>query len=118
MTKGFWKDYGAVEAKADFVNRDKLRFFGLQAPKLTMADIPATYDGLLASPFASLYGAQTWAEDWAELFTWARFAALGGELQVDLLDGAGTVQRTWRPLSNPRLGQRLAAVSTLFRQVE
>ena len=118
FTREIWQEYRKPVAGADFTQRAALRFFGLQAAALGWGDLPATYDALLASPFVSLYGSQSWAEDWAELFTWWRLAEAGGQLRIELLDAAGAPVRTWLPLENPRVRQRFAQVADAIRQVE
>jgi len=65
-----WKKYATPRPENDYPNRTKIHFYGLSGgPALDAADAPETYRELAYSPFASLYGSQSWAEDVADLFT-------------------------------------------------
>ncbi|MBI4678543.1 MAG: hypothetical protein HY748_13270 [Elusimicrobia bacterium] len=63
-----WDGYSKPRKDADFPLRAKLRFFGLGGePALEAKDAAELYAQLAASPFASLYGSQSWAEDAADM---------------------------------------------------
>lgn len=63
-----WKSYGQPLAEDDYSARSKLHFYGFGAPELDAAEAPAVCAQLAGSPFSSLYGSRSWAEDAAELF--------------------------------------------------
>ena len=65
-----WKNINKPRSDADYPERDKLRFYGLGGgPAIPAADAVRLYKGFVKSPFPSLYGSRSWAEDAAELFT-------------------------------------------------
>ena len=111
FTRDIWLDADHAAAQADFSLRSQLRFYGLQEPRLEFSQAGELFDQLLSSPFASIYGSQSWAEDWAELSTWYQFTRAGGKLRIQLVDKGGTVEKTWLPLDNPRVQAR-------FKQAE
>lgn len=63
-----WRSLSVPVEDADFPYREKLGFYGLDgAPVIEGREAPDLYEQLGASPFVSLYGSRTWAEDAAEL---------------------------------------------------
>ncbi|MFA6317562.1 MAG: hypothetical protein WC943_09095 [Elusimicrobiota bacterium] len=62
-----WEDYSKPRKDADFPLRSKLRFYGFGEPLIEPKDAVKLYFQLADSPFATLYGSQSWAEDAAEL---------------------------------------------------
>lgn len=70
FAKGVWEDYRTPVDSADFYEREMVTFYGFRSgPLLGRSRMPQLYEGLSGSPFVSLYGAASWAEDLAELFT-------------------------------------------------
>lgn len=63
-----WKDYAEPKATADYPLRSKLHFYGFGEPEIEAAQAGELCAQWAASPFASLYGSRSWAEDLAELF--------------------------------------------------
>ncbi|MDO8806227.1 MAG: hypothetical protein Q7R35_17560 [Elusimicrobiota bacterium] len=65
-----WKHFSIPQPAADYLLRDKITFYGLNnGPKIPFSEAPRLYAGLNGSPFPSLYGSMSWAEDFAELVT-------------------------------------------------
>ena len=63
-----WREYSLPKAAADYPLRTKLHFYGFGAPEIDAAQAGELCAQWAGSPFASLYGGRTWAEDLAELF--------------------------------------------------
>jgi hypothetical protein len=96
-----WQDYGKPLAADDYPARSKLHFYGFGAPELDAAEAPAVCAQLAASPFASLYGSRSWAEDAAELFVARHLTRdLGRPLRLIC---AG---KAYEPMSNPAVAGR------------
>jgi hypothetical protein len=96
-----WSSYDRPLPADDYPARSRLHFYGFGAPGLDAAEAPAVCAELAASPFASLYGSRSWAEDVAELF-------VARHLTRDLgrpyrLRCGGTV---FEPMSDPRVARR------------
>ena len=73
-----WSGYSVPYKRSDFHGRDLVTFYGLGGgPKIDITEAKYVYEGLKKSPFMSLYGSKSWAEDLAELAT---FAVLTGKL--------------------------------------
>jgi hypothetical protein len=71
FTSLVWSSYDKPLSEYDFPQRERVAFYGLGGgPKLEPDDAYAVYDALSRSPFASLYGSMSWAEDFAEYATW------------------------------------------------
>lgn len=67
-----WIDYSHADRKHDFPGRANITFYGFGGgPKVAIGEAMPLYRGLLGSGFVSLYGAKSWAEDLAELATFA-----------------------------------------------
>ncbi|MBI4802156.1 MAG: hypothetical protein HY796_06495 [Elusimicrobia bacterium] len=63
-----WRNYSLPKPENDYRLRGKITFYGLGGgPKLAFSEAPELYRGLAGSPFVSLYGSKSWAEDFAEL---------------------------------------------------
>ena len=70
FVNGIWKEYNIPTNENDFSLRDKITFYGLNnGPKLQIEAALAAYKQLADTCFVSLYGTQSWAEDFAELIT-------------------------------------------------
>ena len=66
FVKGVWDDYRQPAAPCDFPLRKSVTLYGLGGgPKIALADAPAAYRQMAGSPFVSLYGSSSWAEDLA-----------------------------------------------------
>jgi len=63
-----WAEYAKPRPAADYPLRTKLRFYGFGEPELEPAPASALCAQWAKSPFASIYGSRSWAEDFAELF--------------------------------------------------
>lgn len=63
-----WAAYSSPAPGSDYAGRTKLTFYGLGGdPKIPLAGAAELYNGLMGSPFVSLYGSKSMAEDLAEL---------------------------------------------------
>jgi len=96
-----WKEYFTPLKEYDFPERVRLHFYGFGAPELPASGAPAACAGLVRSPFASFYGARTWAEDAAELFVAYHLTRDLGRPYRELC--AGKVRE---PMADPRVRAR------------
>lgn len=86
-----WLEYSLPKPENDYPLRDRITFYGLGGgPRLSLNAARELYDGLARSPFPSLYGSKSWAEDFAELTAFGMITgALGQPYRVTLtLPGA------------------------------
>ena len=72
FTKNCWAGYNIPKGRFMFAKR--VSFYGMDKQKLKASEAVAVYKDLARSPFASLYGSMSWAEDLAELVTFYHIA--------------------------------------------
>ena len=91
LFRAAWVEYAVPRPEHNYALRNKITFYGLGGgPKLSLSAAPELYRGLAASPFPSLYGSKSWAEDFAELTAFGMITgALGQPYRITLaLPGA------------------------------
>ncbi len=65
-----WEELSLPKNRFNFKARKNVSFYGFKkGPKINISEAINTYKQLSSAPFASLYGAQSWAEDLAEFLT-------------------------------------------------
>ena len=70
FVQGIWEGYRKPLKKYEFANRENLTFYGVNdGPIINVTDAVMLYRQFANTPFVSLYGSQSWAEDFAELIT-------------------------------------------------
>lgn len=114
FTRGIWSDYDKPEIAARFTGRDKITFYGLSnGPKIKMGSALEVYGELLKSPFASLYGSLSWAEDFAEM---ASFYCITGRFKqpyrIIVKDKNG--EHTFEPLASETVQKRLELIKNII----
>lgn len=109
-----WSGYSRPLPARDFPGRGKVSFYGLGGgPKLGIAEAADLYRGLAGSGFASLYGAQSWGEDLADLATFSILTEkLGQPYAVTVISPGGSSRL--EPLSGPAGGR----AKTLLKYLE
>jgi hypothetical protein len=99
-----WDAWGAYDRPLpadDYPARSRLHFYGFGEPALAAAEGPEVCAQLAASPFASLYGSRSWAEDAAELFVGRHLTRDLGRPYRLLCGG-----KVFEPMSRPRVAER------------
>ena len=116
--KDIWKDYNRVQRGYRTSFTSLVSFYGLGAgPSLELADAPRIYTDLMDSPFGSLYGSMSWAEDLAELVTWYWMTEVLGEpYTITLSSGAegSRDNQSWSPMDNEGVRRRFQLLETEF----
>lgn len=108
FTAAIWADYNLPIAAYDFHYRSDLHSYGL-GPVQSKSLAPEIYRSLSTAPFASLYGSQNWAEDFAEAFTWLYINKyLNGNYRVNIISNSGAAENIFEfnPLQNPLFTDR------------
>ena len=105
-----WQSIKKPRPGADYPYRDKLHFYGFDGgPAIPAADAAKVYKALMTSPFPSLYGGRSWAEDAAELFTFYHLThALGQPYAIRV---AGQEPMTIEPM---KTGKALGRAQRLY----
>ncbi|MFH2204983.1 MAG: hypothetical protein ABIJ96_17880 [Elusimicrobiota bacterium] len=111
-----WDAYYRPKKGADYPLRGKLVFYGLgEGPQLRAAQAPKLYRQLEGSPFASLYGSQSWGEDVAELHVFYHITeVLRQPYAITVSDGKGG-SFIVEPMKNRRVRKR---AQWLFTQLK
>ena len=81
---------------------------------LPLAESPALYKALGASPFVSLYATASAGEDLAELVAWSSLSRLHIPLTVEVLDATGRAIVTVEPLKSPAVQARFAVADAVL----
>lgn len=112
--KGIWKEYRVPVPDADFALRKNASFYGFRGkPDLTYDQAMEIYNGMYDSPFVSLYGSMSWAEDFAELVAY-RYLLQKKKFSCEIVyirKGEEVVR--WRPADNPVIQFRLDRLSPM-----
>jgi len=69
FTKDIWSEYDKPKQIYDFSRREDISFYGF-GEKIDKTYAIEIFQALNNTPFSSLYASKTWAEDFAEGFTW------------------------------------------------
>jgi len=115
FTKGIWDGYSEPSKpyRKDF--RGDVTFYGLgNGPRLPLSDAPAVYRDLQETPFASLYGSMSWAEDYAELVTWHYMTEVLNQPYRILLNQGGEEIFRYSPMASDLVRLRLETISGLY----
>jgi hypothetical protein len=116
FTTSVWKSYAQPLAQYSIPDRDRLAPYGLGAA-LPLSTALDQYAALAATPFASLYGSASWAEDFAEAAAWTYLRdKLGIQYQVSLRL-AGREKARFVPGLIPGTEARQAALRGALDQV-
>jgi hypothetical protein len=81
---------------------------------IPLAESPALYKALGASPFVSLYATASAGEDLAELAAWSHLGRLNIPLTVEVRDATGRAVVTVEPLRSPAVQERLAVADAVL----
>ena len=113
--RGVWEEYGKPLATSGFSMRGNVTFYGLSGgPKIPAAGASELYRELSASPFATLYGSQSWAEDFADTFMAYHLAKKLREPFVVSVEKEGRTLFRYSPLESPRVKARLGYLEKLY----
>jgi hypothetical protein len=111
FTDEVWSEYWVPGPSVDFSFQPDLQFYGLgDRPKLANTQMDQVYEALAHTPFASLYGSTSWAEDFAEFVTFYYLVhGLGAHYSIDVMRGGVTVL-TYPPMDSLIVAQRAALI--------
>ena len=112
FTEGIWRGYATAARPLPFSG--KVFFYGSAPPRLGINDAPAIYRELSRSPFASLYGTLSWAEDLAELATFHHITSVLSHPYRITVFRRGTPVYSLAPLESPSVRKRLRHVAFMY----
>lgn len=108
-----WKSLRDPFKRYDF--RKDLTFYGFgKGPRIKASDAPGVYRGLAGSPFVSLYGSQSWAEDLAEFVTFYHVTQKMRLPYVISVAIKGKEVMRYRPMENPEVRKRFRVMGRFY----
>ena len=115
FVRGTWQSYKQPEAGCDFPLRKEVTFYGLNhGPKISLSEAKTLYQGLEGSCFASLYGSQNWAEDFAEYFALYHLTQKMQEpYKISVLKNGKPVF-VYEPMQNPKVISRFGLIEKFY----
>ena len=112
FTKNSWAGYNT--SKEHFIFSQRVSFYGMDAPKLKSSEAVAVYKDLARSPFASLYGSMSWAEDLAELAAFYHIThVLKGPYAIHVVQKKKTIFSV-RPMETAAVIERLPMIRIFY----
>jgi hypothetical protein len=112
-TDTIWKAYNKPVATLSFSGR--VSFYGIKKPGLKLSESLRIYQDLAHSPFASLYGSQTWAEDLAEMESFYHITEILKQPYVITVWKGRQLLLSVRPMDSPAVRRRLPAMDFFYR---
>jgi hypothetical protein len=113
FTKTIWNGYGA--SRGQYIFSGKVFFYGSPKPQLNVSKSAGVYSGLAHSPFASLYGSLSWAEDLAELVAFYHITHVLNQPYVINITRKGEKILSVRPMESPEVRKRLPYLQIFYR---
>ncbi len=115
FTRGVWEEYGKPLPGSSFPLRGDVTFYGLSGgPKIPAGKAPDLYREFAKSPFATLYGSQSWAEDFADTLMVFHLARKLREPFVVSVEKEGKALFRYSPLESTRVKARLGYLEKLY----
>ena len=112
FTKGIWSGYDASRVRYLFSKR--VFFYGSPKPQLRISESPVVYKELSRSPFASLYGSQSWAEDLAELAAFYHITRVLDQPYCITVTRKGKTAASVRPMESQEVRKRLSPIQKFY----
>jgi len=115
LTSNVWNDYYIPVNRYNHNYRDNISYYGLNnGPHLKQSDISGIYKDLSNSPFVSLYGSLSWAEDFAELMTWYHITEkMGLPYEINLYKDNNLLS-TYKPMNSPLVKSRINFIQKIY----
>ncbi|MFC1725283.1 hypothetical protein ACFL4T_06625 [candidate division KSB1 bacterium] len=116
LIEGIWDDYSLPAKSHDYSYRGNLTFYGIGGgPKINISDAESVYKQLFNSPFISLYGSMSWAEDFAELVTFYHLTAkLKQPCMIKFYKGQELLYNL-DPSQSPNVQKRIKSLQSLYK---
>lgn len=112
FTSLIWKAYNKPVKNTSFTGR--VFFYGIKKPKLRLSESVSIYRDLSKSPFVSLYGSQTWAEDLAEMVSFYHITEILKQPYVIQVRKGPRILLSVRPMDSPDVWRRLPAMEFFY----
>lgn len=115
FTRGVWADYGKPLPESNYARRGDVTFYGLSGgPKIPAAQAVELFRDFAKSPFASLYGSQNWAEDFAEMVMAYHLTEKLGQPFTMRVMKDGKQIRGFSPMDSEKVKRRLGYLEKMY----
>ncbi|NPV02444.1 MAG: hypothetical protein HPY53_13805 [Brevinematales bacterium] len=116
FTKNVWDGIKSPVPEYKFPLRKSITVFGWGGgPKIPMKDAPEVYQSLAGTPFVTLYGATSWAEDLAEFVTYYHMTQKLGQTYTITVKSNGKAVFSYSPMTNDMVKARFASVQLFYQ---
>lgn len=112
FTQNIWEGYDRPRVRHSFTGR--VSFYGIKKPKLRLSESLAIYRDLSGSPFVSLYGSQSWAEDLAELVTFYHITEILKQPYIIQIIKDNRIIQSIRPMDSPDVRRRFFHLNRFY----
>ena len=116
FTKKIWQSIYKPSSKYDFPIRKKITFYGFsKGPKLKLSEAPTAYEQLSKTPFVSLYGGLSWAEELAELALFYHITKVLKQPYVIELKKNKQIVFSYEPGKSPAVKKRFLYIKQFYQ---
>ncbi len=117
FTRGIWSEYYLPSREYRSPYRKKISFYGLGGGvKIDITDSVSVYKKLKDTPFVSIYGWVSWAEDFAELITFYHLTEkLHQPYEIRVYEKGNLIFK-YDPMDSPKVKQRLQSIQSIYSE--
>jgi len=113
--KDIWIDIDKPIEIFDYTNRENISFYDL-GEKMDKGNAIEIYSKLINTPFSSMYGSKTWAEDFAEAFTWYYLNRCFGINYITVLQENNEIKVKYDPNENELVKKRYEIFENILKK--
>jgi hypothetical protein len=115
FTRGTWKEINKPENSYEFPPRESITFYEFKGPRINISESIGTYRKLLKTPFVSLYGSLSWAEDIAEFVFFHHLTEkLKEPYRINIRNKKGP-NFSLEPMKSPLVIKRIPSISDFYK---
>ena len=113
--KEIWEKYQEPVEKYEAQHRKDVSFYGLNnGPKINISDSVNIYQWLSQTPFVSLYGSKSWAEDIAELLTFYHITHILNQPYFIRIYINSRMSFSYEPMKSARVLKRIDIIKKFY----
>ena len=113
--RGYWANFKQPVVSA-FKFHGRVCFYGLgKGPQMYFTHAYLVYNQLVHSPYISLYGSMSWAEDFAEMVCFYHLTQKLKQPYTISIWQNGKLQKTYAPIKNLRVRNRFPVIEKLYK---
>ena len=115
FTQGIWADYSIPEKDHDYNYRKDITFYGFGGgPKINISDSSNVYKQLSQTPFVTIYGSKSWAEDLAEFLAFYHLTQkLNQPYTITVYKGNNAIY-SYKPMESAKIKERFLIMEQFY----